>query len=403
VTALTRRAGRRTGCSRTGPAVVRRAATSLLALAVATGLLAQSPEVVIVSPQPTDYVSGPVRLRARVEGTAGKPSAVAFYVDGRHACTVHDPPYECDWDSGTVLTERIIRVVATFAGGRRQVSTLRTRAAGYVESVNVDVVQVPVVVTDGGRFVRGLTRDAFVVREDGVPQTITHFGTEDSPLDLVVAVDVSGSMAGSMPELKSAVRRFLAAVRPGDAVTVLGFNDTLFTVGRNETDVAARLRAVDRLTAWGGTALYDAAAKAVDLLGRRTGRKALIVFTDGEDRSSRLSEDEARRTIESSNAMFYAIAQGRAVNAPELRRSLERFAGASGGRAFFERNAASLDGAFRAILDELSNHYMLGYAPRNTARDGTWRRIDVDLPGRRHRVRARQGYLAAAAPSAMNW
>ena len=101
------------------------------------------------------------------------------------------------------------------------VQTVRTRGLGYTEKVDVDVVQVTVTVTDGrGHFVKSLPRSVFHVFEDGRPQGITHFASEDIPLELVVAVDISGSMAPAMPKLKKAVKAFLLAVPTQDQVTL---------------------------------------------------------------------------------------------------------------------------------------------------------------------------------------
>src|SRR5207245_11186237 len=148
----------------------------------------------------------------------------------------------------------------------------------------VDVVQVTVTVTDGrGHFVRGLPRAAFHVAEDGQPQSISHFASEDVPLELIVAVDISGSMTPAMPKLKKAVKEFLGAVPRQNIVTLLGFNDNIFTIMRRTTDASERVSAVDRLAPWGSTALYDVILRGIDMLGRQTGRKAVIVFTDGED------------------------------------------------------------------------------------------------------------------------
>jgi VWFA-related protein len=139
------------------------------------------------------------------------------------------------------------------------------------------------------------------------------------------------------------------------------------------------------------------------MFGRRPGRKALVMFTDGEDRVSRMTVDDARDKLEASNVMFYAIAQGRAVTMPELRRALEQFAASSGGAAFFERDEKRLDRVFGEIVDELSHHYMLGYVPPESARKGEWHRIDVRLKGeaagRNYRVRAREGYRQSRAPA----
>ena len=111
----------------------------------------------------------------------------------------------------------------------------------------------------------GLPKSAFHVSEDGRSQTISHFYSEEVPLELVVAVDMSGSMESAMPQLKKAASDFLGAVPSCDRVTLLGFNDAVFTLARAATEPAARLKAVTRLKPWGGTLLYDARFHLVDL------------------------------------------------------------------------------------------------------------------------------------------
>jgi len=371
---------------------------AVLAASWSIALVAQQGAVVIVSPGPDDLVSGPVVVSARVEPPGRRPVKVTMYADGRHLCTLDKPPFDCSWDAGASLDEHEVRVVASFGDGSRAVAKVRTRGMGYVEAVDVRVIQVPVVVTDGGTFVRGLARKDFQVREDDVPQQISFFAAEDSPLEVVVAVDVSGSMVDALPTLKVAVKQFLAALRPEDRVTVLGFNDMVFTLAKNAASLEERLAAVDELSAWGGTAMYDAAIRAIGLLSKRPGRKALVMFTDGEDRVSRMTEEDARAKLETSNVMFYAVGQGQAMRLPGLHQTLDRFASTSGGRAFFEPDEKNLVRVFQEIVEELSHHYLLGYSPLKGANDGTWRKIDVRLVGKKHRVRAREGYRAVAPP-----
>jgi Ca-activated chloride channel family protein len=365
-------------------------------MAVACLSAADRGALVFDTPRTDEYVSGPILLRAHVEPRSVRPVKVSFYADGRHVCSLDRPPFECPWDAGPAVVEHNLRAVAQLADGSRLVATVRTAGAGYVESVDVDVIQVPVVVTEGGRFVEGLTREAFALREDGRPQRITFFAAADSPLEVVVAIDVSGSMSAALDGVKAAVTRFLRALRPTDSVTLLGFNDTVFTIARNAKTVEERVAAVAQLESWGGTALYDAASRGISMLGRRPGRRALVMFTDGDDKVSRLTQDDVRRKLDSGNVMFYGVAQGRAVDTVELEQVLRQFAQSTGGRAFAERDAAGLDRAFRQIVDELSHHYLLGYTSTNPARDGTWRRVEVDTPGRKLRIRAREGYRAGA-------
>jgi VWFA-related protein len=382
---------------------MRRMGLAILAVALASGLTrlvsaqtADAPQLKILSPGEESYVSGPTLLRAAiVPGDA--VSSVTFFVDGRQVCALTRPPFECDWDAGPAIGEHQVRAVATLVTGGRAVQTVRTKGVSVTEKVNVDVVQVTVTVTDGhGRFVRNLPQSAFHVFEDGKTQGISHFSSEDVPLEIVVAIDISGSMTPAMPKLKTAVKGFLSDVPKQDLVTLLGFNDSIFTLTRKTGDPAERGRAVDRLAPWGSTALYDVILRGVEMLGRQTGRKALIVFTDGEDQGSHATIADVERRLQSSDVTLYMIGQGRGITLDTLKKIMERLANPTGGRALFTDSIDELHESFAELLDELSNQYLLGYQPTNTRHDDVWRKIKVDVDGH-HDVRARQGYRATTA------
>jgi VWFA-related protein len=358
---------------------------------MAIGHAQQEPQLQILSPGTDAYLTGPTLLRARL--TPPTPVTVlTFFVDGRQVRSLTREPFECEWDAGNSIAEHQIRATVTLIGGGRVVQTVRTKGVGYNEKVNVDVVQVTVTVSDNrGKFVAGLPQKAFHVFEDNRPQSISHFTSEDIPLELLVAIDISGSMTPAMPKLRAAVKQFLADVPPKNQVTLLGFNDTIFTPTRRATDPAERARAVDRLAAWGSTALYDAILRGVEMLGRQVGRKALVVFSDGEDQGSHATINDVERRLQSSDVTLYMIAQGRGVTLDSLKRVMERLVQPTGGRALFTENIEELHGAFVDLLSELSNQYLLGYSSTNSSRDETYRRIRVDVDGH-HEVRARQGY-----------
>jgi VWFA-related protein len=353
------------------------------------------PVLKILSPGDDAYVTGPTLLRASVT-PPDSITGLTFFVDGRQVCALTNSPFECDWDAGATITTHQVRAVATVKGGSRIVQTVRTKSVGYVERVDVDAVQVTVTVSDGrGKFVRSIPQSAFHVFEDGRPQTVTHFTSEDVPLELVAAIDISGSMAPAMPKLKTAVKEFLGDVPPQDQVTLLGFNDNIFTLTRKATDPAERVKAVDRLAPWGSTALYDVLLRGVEMLGRQTGRKALVVFTDGEDQGSHATINDVERRLQSSDVTLYMIGQGRGVTMEPLKKIMERLSVPTGGRALFTDSIDELHAAFSDLLDELSNQYLLGYQSTNSRRDDAWRKIKVDVDGH-HDVRARQGYRALA-------
>jgi VWFA-related protein len=356
-----------------------------------------SATVRIVSPPDGGVVVGLTRLRAAVE-PPDAASGVVFFVDGRHVCTASVPAFECDWNAGSTIAQHQVRVVANLVGGGRVVRTTRTANAAFAETVNVDVVKVTVTVTDDrGRYIRGLPRSVFQVSEDGRPQTISHFFAEDAPLELVVAVDMSQSVQPAMSQLKRAVSDFLAAVPSRHGVTVLGFNDRVFTVADRTVNAAERIKAVDSLTAWGSTVLHDVILLGADLLDAQVGRKALVVFTDGDDSNSYATLAEVEQRLQTSDLTLYMIGQGQGLTRLPLKSAMERLAHQTGGRAFFTERVDDLHEVFRELLDELSQQYALGYQPTNSARDDTWRRITVHVEGQKH-VRARQGYRAA--PSA---
>ena len=367
---------------------------ALLLLAAFTFAESPAPALTILSPAQDSYVSGPVTLRVQLLAAPG-PVRVAIYADGQLVCTLDRSPWECPWDAGAGVAEHQVRAVATLPDGRRLVQTVRTKAVAFAERTDVDAVPVTVTVTDDrGQCIRGLTRDQFAVYEDDARQKIDYFAGDNIPTELVAALDVSGSMTDSMPELKRAAKAFLAALRTGDSVTLLAFNDNIFTLARASVDPAARVKAVDRLAPWGGTALYDVTVKALDLLGHQLGRRAVVIFTDGEDTASRTTLKLVEQRLERSDALVYTIGQGRGTHVDTLKKILERIAVRSGGRPFFHDSIDELSAAFTQILDELASQYLLSYTPPEAKRDGAWHRIKVQLRDGRYHVRAREGYRA---------
>ena len=356
----------------------------------------QAPAIRITSPTRDAVISGTTRLEVAIEPQDVVPTVetVTFTIDGRLACTIERPPFACAWDPGDVVRGHHVRVVATLAGGGHLTDNLHTKDLGYTEHVRTEAVLVPVIVTQGGQFVRGLKKQDFEIVEDGINQSIASIASEESPLDLVLAIDVSGSMEHSLDQVKAAVKQLLSKLRPGDAATLVGFNDTMFLAAEREKDQQARERAVDLLTAWGGTALYDATVRAIDLVSREWGRKGIVIFSDGDDRNSLTPRETATARVQASDAMLYTIGFGGGATVPGLRSRLENYAKATGGRAFFPQRPQDLDGVFDLIVAELANQYVLSYSSTNLKEDSGWRNIKVRVRNGKYDIRARQGYRA---------
>ncbi len=168
-----------------------------------------------------------------------------------------------------------------------------------------------------GSHVDGLTKDQFHILDEGAPQNLLTFEAETSDLTCAILLDTTGSMQGALPSVKNAVSELLAQMREGDSVGIFGFNSTLVTLQDFTGDHAAARRAVLRTRAAGATALFDAIAEVARDIGTRKGKKAIVLFTDGDDNASGLTADAAIKRVLETGVPVYAVAEGEArQNAP---------------------------------------------------------------------------------------
>ena len=350
-----------------------------------------APTLEILEPKEGAYISGDVLIEAETRPSGEPAERVLFFVDGRLVCTVEAPPFECEWNVGGDGRAHDFRVVAVFPGGRRVPRTVRTSGVDYVDTGGAERVLVTATVLDGDRPVQGLRQEAFRVYDDGKLQSIEQFFPENIPLELVVAIDNSDSMVGEIGRVREYVKRFLSALPPRARVTLVVFNQHFFVLAPPSSgDRAGPLTALDHLAPWGATSLHEAIVRSFDLLGKQQKRRGLVVFTDGDDTTSRISRDAVERRSETSDAVLYMIGQGQAVTSAGLKDLCRQLAARSGGRAFFP-HVDGLGAAFDAILKEMSNQYLLSYPVPSTTRDANVHRIRVEVDGG-YEVRARQGY-----------
>jgi Ca-activated chloride channel family protein len=271
---------------------------------------------------------------------------------------------------------------------------------------NTDLITLTVTVTDNyGRYVSGLSKNAFTVFDDKQQQDITHFSDDDSPVTVGVIFDVSGSMSGDkIKRARDALAKFIQTSHNSDEYFLIAFNSRaqlLLDKTRNGDAVLDKLTFVQTRNQ---TALYDACYLGVEKVqpGAHP-KRALLLISDGQDNNSRYTFNEVRRLLKESDVVLYGVGilsgndSGSALGM-EGQGILDELAGVSGGKAFFPRSAAEMDDIFEQIALELRHQYSIGYKPKNFANDGKWHKIKVKVsPPRglpRLFVRSKEGYYA---------
>ena len=259
----------------------------------------------------------------------------------------------------------------------------------FTSSVNLVEVYASVV-DSAGQPVRGLTQEDFEILEDGQPQAIAAFTAGDFPLTAALALDRSFSMAGPpLATVKSAARSFLQALRPDDEAVVIGIGSQVALLAPPDSSRAEQLAAVDGVTAWGTTALHDATIAAIEAVDGARGRRALVILSDGDDKYSDATAEDALARARRSNVMVYPIAIGR--TRPPL---FAEIATLTGGRSFHARDTKGLDETLRTVAAQLREQYLIGYSPSRPPIAGAneWRSITVRVTKPGVTVRARDGY-----------
>ena len=267
--------------------------------------------------------------------------------------------------------------------------TVGTPEPGHVAGpsihVNVDLVLVPVTVTDPmNRLVTGLERENFQVYDNNTGQTIKSFATEDAPLSIGIVFDLSGSMSSKFIRARKALSEFLRTCNPQDEFFVVGFNDRPAIIVDYTSDVEDVEARMVMLRPQNRTALIDAMYLGVNKLKQaKYDRKALLVISDGGDNRSRYTQGELTRSVRESEVQVYSMGIFDAYapteeeqNGPGL---LKEVSESTGGRLFIVHEMQDLSDIAERISEELRDEYVLGYTPTDRRRDGTWRKLKVRL------------------------
>jgi Ca-activated chloride channel homolog len=258
-------------------------------------------------------------------------------------------------------------------------------------SAAVTQIEVYATVTDAeGRPIRGLVASDFTLEEDGEPQSISTFLSGDFPAAVALAIDRSFSMQGApLTMARTAGRVFISALTPRDRAMLISISGGVETLAPLSTDKGPLLRALDALDPWSTTSLHDALIACLDVLEPETGRRAIVVLSDGVDRYSTARESDVLERARRSDIMIYPVAIGR--TRPPL---FVELAAVSGGRSFHLPDPKNLQSTLQTIAEDLRVQYLLGYAPARPwpGDEAEWRSISVRVGRPGVRVRARSGY-----------
>jgi VWFA-related protein len=269
-----------------------------------------------------------------------------------------------------------------------------------------------------GKPLAALKKDDFQVIEDSVPQDVDYFEPINSPLNLVLLLDLSGSTEKKMKVMKKAAKKFIDSLKLSDRIAIAGFTRRFFVISNFTTDhKLLKDRIDDMKNRHSGTAYYDAMWATLDLLDEaNAGRKAIVVLTDGVDNSLDHPDSseyvpkhdfkELMARIEEADATIYPIyldteyetigRHGRAGHEAYVtaRKQLEAVAEQTGALLFKADRAEDLEGVYQQVAAELHSLYSMAYAPKSMSRDGQWRKISVKVKRDGAVARTKRGYFA---------
>jgi len=250
------------------------------------------------------------------------------------------------------------------------------------------------------RLVSGLTQEEFEVLDNEKPQPIVFFQNDIQPITVVVMLDTSGSMTLTLDLLRQAAEQFIIRLLPADKGRVGAFNDKIQFSSRFSSDRDQLVTDVKNLDYGNGTRLWDAIGASLDELKGIEGRRVVLVFTDGDDTSSRIGLGAVVERARAEEVMIYAIGlESNYFNGQSMVRTkpdggLRKIADETGGGYFELKKSSELASTFTKVAQELHSQYVIGFTP--TQLDNRVHKLTLKMKQPGMTARARRSYLAAA-------
>ena len=298
--------------------------------------------------------------------------------------------------------------------------------------VDTNLITIPVSVFDrNGLYIPNIQQNEFKIFEDGVEQEIAYFATSDKPFSVILLLDVSYSTHYKIDEIKDSAKAFVDQLKPVDKVMVIEFSESVRIRTEFTSDRREIFRAIDKADFGSGTSLYDAVDTSLrKQLSKIEGRKAVVLFTDGVDTTSRKATyDSTLEYAEELDALIFGIyyntysqnrgggtgsvswpssswpfpnigGQPRGATASEYalgKRYVDELAAYTGGRVFSpDATPGGLTRAFEGIAEELRRQYSIGFIPSDDGKPGQRKQIKVRVSRPSLLVRSRDSYIVPA-------
>jgi Ca-activated chloride channel homolog len=350
----------------------------------------------LLDPRPGQADRSSLRARVQVETPPGeRVDRVELWLDETRVATLSQPPY-----AQPILLQGeeadYVRAVAYLRDGRAAEDTVLLNTAEKPDEMAVRLVDLFATVVDSsGRPVQSVETGLFSVLEDGVPQRLRLIEPAgETPIRVVTLIDNSLSMRDNLAETRAAALGFLRrTLRPTDQAAVITFNRSPRVAVRLTNDLEELEDGLTGLLAEDQTSLYDSIAYGLQYLSGVKGQRAVLLLSDGMDRTSRLSYDEALEVARRTGIAVYTIGLGLEDGARgEAGKKLAKIAAETGGRSWFVTGTADLDGVYAQIERELRSQYHLAYQSTNNSPDTGFRAVKVQLIGKGLEARTISGY-----------
>jgi Ca-activated chloride channel homolog len=361
-----------------------------------------APAVRIISPHGRLASTGPIRIVAQVDLPKNRAlDRVEFFVDDVLVGEdVEGPIHAVEWHDDNPFVPIAIRVRATDTAGAAHEDHVSLPALEVTDETSIASVLLEVAVFDvDGRHVPGMTREHFVLLEDGAAQDLDMVTPDTVPTTVTLLLDASQSMAYRFDFVRRAATRLVTLLRPDDQLAVIPFSKTLGPLTGPTRDIAAIDDAIEAIEVGGGTAIADALSELARRLADAPGRQVLVLLTDGYDEHSSTGLAQAVAAIRRMRGTLYAVGIGGVAGISlRGRDALKAMAQETGGRAFFPTREQELPLVQEHVAADVQHRYLLSYTPLNQARDGRWRSIALRTGNPDHVIQTRQGYFAATPP-----